>query len=242
MKKALCLAMILGIAATATAGIRLYVVEEDGTHGIAPPNVHNKDPFNFAPLGIAPEVDMSTPATIGDCGDQIEKTYFVYGVMDEEMGANDKIIGLNLNIVADGCMQIVDSTYYTSKVFGGFGQRWDGEGGYTLEDGRVAAVTGQGIQYGGLGGGDPLYNVATHEFLLGAFTVACGDGEPGCLELGLGGLGGAYNVGGGSTAVLPVYVGGTLVGADESTPILCCVPEPASLLLIGLAGLVIRRR
>ena len=81
---------------------------------------------------------------------------------------------------------------------------------------------------------------------MGNITVQCGEGEAGGLYFAVGEGGIARQ--GGSVDEDLIYFGandgirGDAFGGYGEIPMAICTPEPASLLLLGLAGLFLRRR
>ena len=162
---------------------------------------------------------------------------------------NKKMQGLHIGWIAEGSDLVTEAAYYIGNDLNGTGagaKRWDGV--YTMEDEpefkanpmNLAAVTSAGLKntdsapypamlqgfYGNqVSGGVPPVIKADSIWLIGAVSFVEGDymaeGFLGSLE---------YAFEGGYQPD-----GLTIHGAH-------IIPEPASMLLLGLAGLLIRRR
>ncbi len=188
-----------------------------------------------------------------------------YGVW-AEVGINwstfvsDKWIGIGVDYMTTGGVTVIDSLmnnddHHPSPVVQAY--RWEDSSTFASTDGFfLVAVTRLGL--GGLlpsevTGGFPPYDMYSYApsfgsgpltYWLGNITLACD--APGELYLGVG-TGGIARQGGDVDSDL-IYFGaaggmrGDAFGQFPSVPMLTCIPEPASLLLLGLAGLVLRRR
>lgn len=268
MKKALCVFAALAIVAVASADINLWLSETGITD---PGQAFIKTTQDFMPVfdttGGAPIV---APYDMGICCEQPEKTFFVWG--EFTYGSEvwyEKLYGLHIFAETTGCMTLEDSVVYRHQGKNSKGAvqwtRWDGDLDLVMdgcEDLPVpAAVTANGIRYDyGINGGSPgnydmrIYDPVSYNtrFLLGAIKVKCNctADDGGELYVGLGTLGiitdGAVT---GGTVFPDVYYHGVLMqsggappSACQSTMVAFCTPEPASILLIGLAGLFLRRR
>lgn len=268
MKKTLCLATVLAFATIATAGVDLYVAVGDGTHGIADAAKTINAPHNFIDIGPAqPPIGefLGVAPFNSSIIDLLPGTYdiYVYGRFSgEDIATYGSINGMQLHAYGTGGMTITNSLYYLhAKTSGKPAQqytRWDGTDPVDFHSdpvagGIVAAVTVDGIQRQAVGYPSVVYDIydaMTEQFLVGMMQVEV-TGVPGELFLGLGRLGlvGRTPAGADLTAfnvtlngeVLQV-AGPTVPGTPAYGQVAMAIPEPASLLLIGLAGLLIRRR
>jgi hypothetical protein len=189
-----------------------------------------------------------------------EVTYGVWAEVgvDWTSGVVDVWNGIAVDYMATGGVTVVDSLmnnddHNPSPLQTAY--RWEDSSDFGGTDGFfLVAVTRFGL--GGLlpadvGGTPPDMYAYTPEigvsgikYWLGNITLACD--APGDLYFGVG-SGGIARQGGDVDTDL-VYFGsadgmrGDAFGEFASAPMLTCIPEPASLLLLGLAGLVLRRR
>jgi hypothetical protein len=256
MKKAVCLIAALAFVAVASAEVQFFFTPSTGAWGLDPAGYPGigiaADPFEPAAGGAglgqdqyygyilknsgsntaAPAVPADVPAgvTINPAVGQFAYLW-VHFTTGEVL--NDKITGIeSLGFKCGGSYANVQLTTYA--VNNGTG-RWDGFT-YPYADLRVnpqklVAVTAPSIVYKNandfpnlyVGGGAPS-KPQYHTALLGA--VRCINGCTGTIENLL-------------TSVW-TYPTGTRPFSFLNT--VTCVPEPASLLLVGLAGLVLRRR
>jgi len=270
MKKTLCLATVLAFATIATAGVDLYIGVGDagGTQGIAAPANTTNTPFNFIGDGpaVAPVGDYLGVAPFNTSVMQLNPGTYditVYGQFSgEDIATYGSINGIQLTAYGTGGFTITNSLYYLhSKTSGKPAQqytRWDNTDPVDFSTdpvagGIVAAVTNSGITRQAVGYPSYVYDIYdadTEQFIIGMMQVEV-TGVPGELYLGLGHLGlvGRATTGADLTG-FETTLNGEVLQAAGTTPVdrevyglvATAIPEPASLLLIGLAGLLIRRR
>lgn len=253
MKKALCVFAALAITAVASASINLWITEEAPFASSA--DYFNKTEKNFLTgFSYTAGAPATVPVDMGPCDGGMEKTFFVWGSWVNEP-LYTQVYGLHVCVQVDGCMQLLDSAIYRhSKTLGTPATRWtrwDQPGAIVMGPGCeglgiAAAVTANGIMYF-----DNAYDLVANggqDFLIGAFKVQClGEGTGGKAYLGVGTLGIICNDENGNDYRPVVSVFGQAMPANPQSECFWveaayCTPEPASLLLIGLAGLFLRRR
>lgn len=255
MKKALCLIAVAAFVATATAGsgINLFVSQDEALTA----NQFNKEQIDFR----ADFTGANTPAMLPvdmteNCG--TEQVFYVWGQWNDPFGDFGQAInGIHILAQANGGMTIVDSVMYRQEGIsqGKAGDatkylRWNTDQHLELHTGNGGigvAVTSNGIEltYDALdwdisqGTGSPDY---VYTFLIGAVKVQCDCNADGELYVGVGTLGVSF----GSDGFQPVQLDGVAIDNPPSeiqwALTAFCTPEPASILLIGLAGLFLRRR
>jgi hypothetical protein len=231
----------------------------------------NCAPSNYIPGfgprqgGVNPPMveDLSYPLEVGDCcGAGDTTTLYLWGRFNDGFFVNgSSIFGMQLGATTTGCMEVVQSTYYLQKKTTVF-RRWDNEAGEGCDWGMGCGGTYgilANVSYDGIvpntsldlqvdSDGDDVLDT----FLLGAIEVRCNSTtcDEGELYVGLGPQGlGAWRADPNFFYGPPVAINGTELAenppsGDECLMVLSafCTPEPASLLLIGLAGLFLRRR
>lgn len=227
MKKALVLFAVLGLVASASASLEIFFT--DATYGLTDPSLtytatvgDGGDGAAYAAAAV-PTGPMDT-IEIAEGDDMVDA--FVWIEFVDEPAAV-KLQGLHLGYTGDIGQW---ASYYGDQFVDAF-DRWQGDPnpyasatGGTLPINHVA-VTSWGIQNQDLGTMDFMTYINSEgnvTALLGAVELGLGD-----AGMYLGDLGVSY-----SGAEDPEVV---LYGATIT-------PEPASLLLLGLAGLLIRRR
>jgi hypothetical protein len=262
MKKALCVVALMALATSAFAvpRIDLYV----STDAAMSDMVFDRSEMDFSPFFDA---SANTPYAMGCMQGPVDQTFYVWGQFAGDTVDYSRIYAVELDVQFADTMapcdpglvndlMMTDSAMYRHAILGGppagRWHRWDTAVGERAIGDLVTAVGTDGIQFYQPGDGSTdLYNELDGTFLLGAFHVT---GNQGMIMLGLDTVGGMYaDDGAGDTFIPEVYVNGTMVQAynDDgavlptvSAPVAVAgfVPEPASLLLLGLAGLIIRRR
>jgi len=249
MKKALTLLAILAVVGTASATVRVFVTTSSDGYGLENPanhmvptissvdadgnSINGYDyqdyygvpgplrPGPFPPVD-APSGDLANPVQILD-GDW---AYIWLQFQNEAKGA--KINGLQVTISGGP----VSTTYYLcnnlDSLPGQTGKRWDGTAtppGYPEWHNNpqtMVAITAEGLTNSAADSARNLYAGATRIGLLGAVEAPY-DGATLTIDI--------TNIS---------YAAGTPGGLAGG--VFQFVPEPTSLLLMGLAGLLIRRR
>ncbi len=244
MKRLLVLCALLSVVGAANADVNFYATAASEFAALSD-NVFNTDEIDFLPFyqGVG---GTQSPEIITD--GQTTETFYVWGQFVDE-AAYTQIYGINLDVNVTGDLAVGQSVMYrhnkTSGPPSARWDRWDGDQPVTLENGIVAAVTADGIMDSFMD-----YDLGDGQtFLVGAVEVT---GTEGDILLGLGDLGLIAYDGNTGDPIRPTIniLDGTPVSGpnppDEAwygqvatfTPI----PEPASLLLIGLGALALRRR
>jgi len=262
MKKLLCVVTLLACVASANAYVELFLVPDDGTHGIGAPNTFNMNEINFLPdfLGTS-----NAPGPVGPIdttgGSAPLSTYFVYAkFVGEEAYAT--IYGVNTSASWSSGVGVGQNLIYRHRKTNGTPSqrwdRWDGDQPIPLVNGTAVAVTADGINFAQPGDGSfDIYTDANGTALLGAVEVGADQNTAGSFKLGIGSQGLVINDGihtdPTKTYFPEVRFNGQRVQGEQYTTKgspdvfgeadgIVFTPEPASLLLIGLAGLMIRRR
>jgi hypothetical protein len=262
MKKALCLAAVFALVASANAYIEVFVtpnLDPTGAPYMDPNFVTNNDEQNFRIpwSGNVPMDSGAAPYDLGPCNGSTSDLLVWGRFVQEPLGV--RIFGLHFGTQTTGCMNVASSAIYRHQK-GTTWDRWDNDSPIYMHPGCegvgvAAAVVADGIQYVNAGNGDLIGDSdgdgTLDTFLIGGMTAECmPGGTGGQLELGLGTLGLImYDATGNSSLFPDVYINGVMVQSGGAPPTTCqwalaafCIPEPAGLLLIGLAGLFLRRR
>jgi len=255
MKKALAVVVVCGLVGAASAAIELYLKEGGVSNYIFDYSARNYLPY-FDGAGSA----VIPPGQIVP-GGPIDRTFFLWGKFTGEDDLATKIIGVAPSVSVEGNLVMQENVIYRHKKINGTTSqrwtRWDGTNNLGI-NGPAAAVTSNGIVNDPGNAWDLVAPAADDNaaFLLGAFRVTSADLALGRIRLGVGRLGFAANDG--TQSYYPaVYVNGVLVQerwyeagqpmptvpVTHAAPVyLEYIPEPASVLLLGLASLLIRRR
>ena len=251
MKKALCLVAVLAMAAGAYAvDGRIFLTTSSEGYGLTEPanactptlsevdldgNNYNAYDYYYGHFVVDafPPADHDGSSVMIDPGDFA----YIWLQFDAAMPKNLKINGMVITVTDGGGAEVAGATpvYYLQNDMQGFGvKRWDGPAtapDYPEFVGNnpqvLVAVTAQGIQKKGI---DDLVNMYTGNTggniaLLGALCADDLDAIPGTYNIDITDI----NYAEGEV--------GEWTGATFTV-----TPEPASLLLLGLAGLVLRRR
>lgn len=241
MKRILCLSLLVTLAVSATASVDFFFTSSLDPYGLNDPSLaflHSKgnktdylDGYKLSPAG-APPAAVGMPDVQLDCnvGAPPQWAYIWGRFVDEPVGA--KINGISIN-VNGGLPGVGNIAWYSLNNIDDEDigvKRWDGDDEvFYFNPAGLIAVTAFGVT--NRNGSLPwnLYIGGTDRvFLLGA--VKCGV-CPGEMTLSYG--------------QTPVNYGGDPPPPNPSVRTLnkvVCVPEPASLMLLGLAGLALRRR
>jgi len=238
MKKALCVFAMLALVASVHADIDLFCTAQTDFDAMADAYDFETAPMDFLPhfngVGGVPCPTIDTAVTPTE-------TIYVWGTfVNEDVGR--KIQGMHILADVTGDLVVNNDAIYRQAVTGwpSF-VRWDGDAplhlyGDPATTGICAAVTAQGI-----------VNAPTPDlivdgtFLIGAIQVT---GTEGTVELGLGTLGLRYQ----NDPPRPIVnICGNAVSANPpaAAEFYTCatfVPEPASLLVLALGALALRRR
>lgn len=254
MKKTLCLVAMLAIVASASAYIEIFTTTADAAYISDPTLLYDHTERNFLPMvtGTVP-AGPTGPLAMSE---NTSADLLVWGrFVQEPLGV--RIFGLHLGTDVNGNMSVADSVIYRHRKATAPWDRWDNDQPIYMHPGCqgvgvAAAVTSNGIQFVSAANGDVIFdsngdgNLDT--FLVGAVQASAG-AAPGELYIGLGTLGIIMYDETGNNSLFPdVYVEGTLAQSGGAPPTQCqwglaaYIPEPTSLLLIGLAGLFLRRR
>lgn len=227
MKKALTLLVVLAVVVPTMAEINLFW----STTGMSDALKYSTAMTNFLP-GLVP----ATPT--GPTINGLPGTYdlFLWGTFVEapDLPTYTQIYGLDLKWENTGATVGSNAAYRQQKTGSGAYKRWDGSNGILL-DGVMAAVTANGVQFIlPPDTNNDLYYPATHQFLLGAAQVTFGAyGQTASIALDATppGLGIAMR-----------YIGdGDIPDPAVNAATVTLIPEPASLALLALAGLLRRR-
>jgi hypothetical protein len=256
MKKALCLVALLGLVASASAADgRVFVTGSLEPYGLTKPanalrptfstvDVNNVDYDAYDFYNGHYVVSAFPPSTYDSSGvkeircDQGEFAY-IWIQFDASVPKSSKINGLQIGIVRDGTVHPtpVSAFYLCNDMQGDSARkRWNGTAtppNYPELSGNnvqsLLAITAYGVQKVSAAQPDQLYNgiAAGAIALLGAVNLTpwCGDGKIYTLQVEL--------------SNFENYPGASGIFGSAQFK---AVPEPASLLLLTLAGWAVRRR
>jgi hypothetical protein len=262
MKKVLCVIAVLALVATASASVRMVVTGSNGAagltdastafvpcYGTALPNGDYSNMYDYyyhklaaGPAIGAPSGTLAEPVIINQALDG-EFAYIWFQFIDEP--GNSLVNGLKVEIIntATGLPATGAFAYYKQDDrSGGTGRRWDGtstqpnvpEFTNNPQTLVLAATAGGGIQN--------LLQDAAAGTNWNMFDWQAGTVKGG-VRTGVS-LIGATNLGFGTYSIHIrdlSYASGTIPSMD-AVGYFKFMPEPASLLLMGLAGLLLRRR
>jgi len=262
MKKALLLFSVLALVTTATAGIDLYITSAADSQSISDAaNRFNPAERNFQPAYVAqpaalPHASVAQPFFQAAGTTQ---TYYLWADVTGLPTGGDwvaayQIYGIQILGTLNNATVGQNAGYRQKKTTY---KRWEGVGdihipGATSLDGVFTAVTTPGLINDTANNARDPMTVDTDgnmKALLGAFEITMGNGGTVSLDLGPAAFavritdpntGDTYNWDWSDPAhQYPVTIGGAPWGNGSHVLI---TPEPASMLLLGLAGLLIRRR
>jgi len=244
MKKALTLMVVLAAVVPTMAGIDLFW----STTGMSDALKFSTELTNFLPGFVAP-TPVTEVAWTGDPGaydpgnPATYQDLFLWGKfnLQPDPGQPDylpyyaQIYGLDLKFGGAAVREESVSYRHNKTPPPPTWRRWDGSQAILL-DGVMAAVTSKGIQFYDPSTSNPdIYLNATGEFLIGAVRVK-GANLQDQLEMSL------DDVPPGLGIAVREYEGGPNIPDPTVTPgTVTFVPEPASMLLLALAGLLRRR-
>jgi hypothetical protein len=239
MKKALCILSILAVATVASADVQIFFTNGaspfagSGPTSVFAPTAGNS--LDYSADGYVPNYAIF-PAGTGNPIVQLGETAYVWVKFTTTNGlptVGAKMQGLDLQLQKGGVNYTLgagdDIAYYVQDdSFGTGNKRWDGDFGpgninFKQAHQVLVGVTATGIRNLGADAGANLYQGSTKTALLGAIKL----NSLGTYSYTLGSLGISFNTGG-----TPAVQFGTLT----------VVPEPAALVLLAVAGLLIRRR
>ena len=222
MKKALialvCVGLLAGVASASDIGIFLGDAADAVSEGV-------------------------TPAF--ECDDSPVTLYIWADVVD-----GDKWIGIAMNVDIEGCATLIDTSAFYDRQVMGVLPSWNPGSDFSFVGDNyaaVAAITEQGL--GGPLDVPDIDNGGRGYYLIGELTVECCDP---CVETALYLTVGASGIA--RAGAVPgeddIYFGwGDDPVASDATGVrtalpeaIVCIPEPASLMLLALVGLALRRR
>jgi hypothetical protein len=272
MKKALCVLAIFALAMTVNASVRVFVTNSTATYGLNEPDNHsiatfstvdadgnstNGYDFYYSDLGglpngngfscsnfpgvAAPQGTPSNPIEIDPLAGEYGYIWFMFD--NEANGSKIKGLKITINdVTAGGVAPVLDvnPTYYyqNDRNFLPDQYRWDGQVDqpgqpqFHNNPQTLVAVTAPGLSAGRL---DVPWNM--YDYISKSGTGTTGVALLGAID-GLA-TGHVYEIGV-MDALDIEYASG--VAGTRIHGYFKLLPEPASLLLMGLAALVLRRR
>ncbi|MEW6252430.1 MAG: hypothetical protein AB1716_17465 [Planctomycetota bacterium] len=238
MKKALCVLSLLTVAAIASADVQIFFTPASagspwaaaGPANVFAPSANNS--LDYTSDGYVPNF-ANFPAAMGNAMIDLDANpndfAYVWIKFTTTNGlpvVGAKLQGLDVDLLGGTPADI--AYYVQDDQFGTGLLRWNGDSGgptwpnFKKDPQTLVSVTSAGIRVLGADNASNLYQGSTRTALLGAVKVGVGT-----YTYELGPLGINFHTGG-----TPVVEFGTLT----------VIPEPAAVVLLGLAGLLIRRR